>query len=383
MNNILIYLKKVGFLFPLLCCALILNHRMGYITLIGLFCLLVFATITIRTKVDKGALIIIAYTVLYILFSSLNGFSYSASTLVLYAIAPVIFYQFGLDLVKRLNNENHIMVAWLIIVLCYCIDVFSVALQNFIETGQIINSNREFMFSDDNTSLLSATGVGLPMAIGMIGLPMFILVKNKYLRLSFLVLFILSLLTTFSLLNRTGIVVALLCFIFIIGYRSRNNLKVLISSIFGVGIIIGLLIYFGVINIELIELYGQRNEDLSTMGTRTERWSTALGYLFTHPFGWAINGQTYYVHNMWLDVARVSGIIPFLLLAYFAFDSFRNAFHLINKNDSSLAYMILGLNICFFASCFVEPIYGGTHVMLYCMLWGTSTKLLTTNPIKR
>ena len=379
MNNIFIYLKKAGLLFILLCCALILNHRMNYITLIGVFCLLVFATITIKTTIDKRALIIIAYTVLYILFSSLNGFSYSASTLVLYAIAPFFFYQFGLNLVKRLNNVNYIMVAWFIIVLCYCTDIFSVTLQYFIETGQIINTKREFMFSGDGSSQLSATGVGLPMAIGMVGLPMSILVKNKYLRLSFFVLFILSLLTTFSLLNRTGIVVALLCFIVVIGYRSRNNLRVLIFSIFGVGIIIGLLVYFGVINIELIELYSQRNEDLLTMGTRTERWNTALGYLLTHPFGWANNGQTYYVHNMWLDVARISGIIPFLLLAYIAFDSFRNAFHLIKKYESPLAYMILGLNICFFTSCFVEPIYGGTHMMLYCMLWGTSTKLLTTN----
>lgn len=380
-KNIVAYLKKGGFLFLLLCIALILNHRMNYITLVGLFSILVFVSITIKTNIDKGALIIIAYTIFYILFSSFNGFSYSLSTLVLYAIAPFTFYQFGFNMVKRYSNENYIIMAWLIIIFCYCIDIFIVTLQNYIETGMLINPKREFMFSDNSSSQLSATLVGLQMDIGMIGLPMCFIVKNNYMRFSFLLLFVLSLFTTFSLLNRTGLVVALLCFIIVIGYRSRHDIKVLMLSLLGVGVIFGLLFYFDIINTELIDFYSERNEDLSTMGTRTERWSTALGYLFTRPFGWAGNGQIYYVHNMWLDVARISGIIPFSLLAYIAYDSFRKAFRLVRRYESPLAYMILGLNVCFFASCFVEPIYGGTHMMLYCMLWGTSTKLLTNNSI--
>lgn len=377
--NIVTYLKKGGFLFLLLCIALILNHRMNYITLVGLFSILVFVSITIKTNIDKGALIIIAYTIFYILFSSFNGFSYSLSTLVLYTIAPFTFYQFGFNMVKRYSNENYIIMAWLIIIFCYCIDIFIIALQKYIETGMLINPNREFMFSDSNSSQLSATLVGLPMDIGMIGLPMCFMVKNNYMRFTFLLIFVLSLFTTFSLLNRTGLVVALLCFIIVIGYRSRHDIKVLMLSLLGVGVIFGLLFYFDIINTELIDFYSERNEDLSTMGTRTERWATALGYLFTRPFGWANSGQTYYVHNMWLDIARISGIIPFLLLSYFSYDSFRNAFHLIKRRESPLAYMILGLNVCFFASCFVEPIYGGTHFMLYCMLWGTSSALLKKN----
>lgn len=382
-KNIVAYLKKGGFLFLLLCIALILNHRMNYITLVGLFSILVFVSITIKTNIDKGALIIIAYTIFYILFSSFNGFSYSLSTLVLYAIAPFTFYQFGFNMVKRYSNENYIIMAWLIIIFCYCIDIFIITLQNYIETGMLINPKREFMFSDNSSSQLSATLAGLPMDIGMIGLPMCFIVKNNYMRFSFLLLFVLSLFTTFSLLNRTGLVVALLCFIIVIGYRSRHDIKVLMPSLLGVGVIFGLLLYFDIINTELIDFYSERNEDLSTMGSRTERWSTALGYLFTRPFGWAGHGQIYYVHNMWLDVARISGIIPFSLLAYIAYDSFRKAFRLVRRYESPLAYMILGLNVCFFASCFVEPIYGGTHMMLYCMLWGTSTKLLTNNSIQR
>lgn len=382
-RNIVAYLRQGGFLFLLLCVSLILNHRMNYITLIGVFSILVFGTITLKTKIDMGALIIILYTIFYIFFSMANGFSYSASTLVLYAVAPSVFYQFGVAMVKRYDNENYLIIAWLIIVFCYCLDIFNVTFHNMLETGQIINPKREFMFSDESSSIVSATGVGLPMNIGMIGLPMFFIVKNNYVRFSFLILFILSLITTLSLLNRTGIVVALLSFALVIGYRSRHDVRALVVSLFGVAAIFGLLYYFDIINTELIEFYSERNEDLSTMGSRTERWSTALGYLFTHPLGWGRSDQTYYVHNMWLDIARVSGIIPFLLLSYIAFDSFRKAISLVRIYESPLAYMILGLNVCFFASCFVEPIYGGTHMMLYCMLWGTSTKLLTSNFIQR
>lgn len=379
-KRIAAYIKIGGLPFLLLIVALILNHRQGYITLIGLFSILVFATVTIRRKLDKGSVVICAYTIFYILFSYFNGFTYSMSALALFAIAPFFFYQFGKEIVRRYKTENYIVIAWFIIVLCYCLDIFYVTINYIIETGQFINLQREFFFSaNDSVTKFSATVVGLSMDIGMIGLPMFILSKNTPMRISFMTLFLLSLITTFSLLNRTGIIVAGLCFLIVMAYRTRKDLKLFLLSLAVIVLLIWVLFYFGIITPELIDLYRERNLDLSTMGTRTERWSEALGYLFTHPFGWADYGQTYYVHNMWLDIARISGIIPFSLLAYMAIDSFRNAFKLIKRNESPLSYMILGLNVCFFASCFVEPIFGGTHMMLYCMLWGTSTGLLNIN----
>lgn len=376
MKNILNYFRQGGILFLILCIALTLSNRFGYITIIGCFSILVFGLVTLKSKIDKGGWVILFYILFYILFSYFSGITYSLSTLVLYAIAPFIFYQYGGKIVKDYKTENNILIAWLIIAFCYGIDIFYIAIEGILSTGQLINSTRNFSFTNDDSGNTAATLVGLHMAIGMVGLPMAIIVKNKITKIAFFSLFLLSLIVTFSLLNRTGIVVAILCFIIVIGYRSRKNLRIFISSIFIVSIVIAILFYTNIISIDLISFYEERNAvDAGTMGSRSYRWTGAIQNLFIHPFGWA-DGSLYYVHNMWLDIARIAGIIPFALLVYMAYDSFMKAFRLIRYHNNSLSYMILGLNVCFFASCFVEPIYGGTHFMLYCMLWGTESALL-------
>ncbi len=375
MKTISKFLKSGGLLFVLLCVSVLMNHRQGYITLIGIFSVLVICSVTLRNKIDVGSITILYYVITYILFSSLNRFYYSPSTLVLYTIAPFTFYQFGTQIPKLFRSENAILTTWLIIIFCYSLDIFGVTIANIIDRGQITNASRTFSLDEGGMSILSATLVGLPMNIAMVGLPMFILIKNRILKFGYLIVFLLALLTTFSLLNRTGIVVAILCFVVVIGYRSRKNLSILLSATIGIGVIILLLFYFDVINTELLDLYNERNEDLSTMGTRTERWSIAFPNLLKHPFGWAQNGEIYYVHNMWLDIARISGIFPFIILVYMAVDSFRKAYSLIKYKETALSYLLLGLNICFFSSCFLEPIYGGTHFMLYCLLWGVENTL--------
>ena len=374
MKNIIKYLKQGGLLFILLCIALALNNRFGYITLIGVFSIITFWSVTIRHKMDKGDFVILCYLICYILISFINGISYSLSSLVLYGIAPLFFYQYGKHITRSYKGENELITAWLIIIFCYCIDIFVIRISNIIDTGSLLSESREFYFKNNDELQKSATLVGLPMAIGMIGLPMFFIVKKIGLKISFLSLFILSILVTFSLLNRTGIAVAGLCFLAVIGYRYRKNGKLLFLSFFSVVSIVCILIYTGLISSDLLSAYDERNVDLATAGSRSYRWSNAIIDLFTHPFGW-YQGNIYHVHNMWLDVARISGIIPFILLAYMAYDCFLKAFKLIKRYNNSFSYMMLGMNVCFFLTCFVEPIYGGTHFMLYCMLWGTERGL--------
>lgn len=367
------YLKQGGIIFLLLCVVLALNNRFGYITLVGFFSILVLV-VTLRSKIDKGAAIVLLYLVSYILFSYMNGVYYSLSTLVLYAIAPFFFYQYGKQLPCRYMKENELKVAWLIVIVCYGIDIYWTTISNIISTRELILASRIFSFTDDNTMVKSATLIGLPMGIGMIGLPMFIIEKNKTLKVLFISLFIISMVVTFSLINRTGIFVASLCFFIVIGYRYRKRTLLLILILLLMVMMVFVLIETNIISSELISLYNERNADLSSMGSRSYRWNDAVIKLLSHPTGW-YNGEVYYVHNMWLDVARMSGLLPFILLVYISYDSFIKSFRLVKRFNNSLSYMMLGLNVCFFATCFVEPIYGGTHFMLYCMLWGTENEL--------
>lgn len=380
-SNITKYLKQSGLLFILLNIAIIFNNRFGYITLVGIFCIMTFIFITLKRKIDNGALVILLYLIFYILFSHVNGIHYSLSTLVLYAIAPFFFYQYGKQIPFKYKEEDKIIIAWLIIIISYGIDIYSTTISNIITTGELISTNRRFSFTDDDTLIKNATLVGLPMGIGMIGLPMFIIVKNRAIKLTFISVFILSVITTFSLLNRTGLIVAMLCLIISIGYKYRKKIILLLLIILSIVAIIFFFIKTNIISYELISSYTERNIDISTMGSRSYRWKDAIINLYRHPTGW-YDGMTYYVHNMWLDVARLSGIIPFIILVYIAYDSIVKAFRLIKMYNNSLSYMMLGLNVCFFSTCFVEPIYGGTHFMLYCMLWGTENGLIRIKNIK-
>lgn len=384
-KSVIKYFKQGGIAFVILCLALLINHRNGYITMVGLFMVMYGFTMMLKTKFDRNSLAIVAYCAFYLIISSINGISYQLPSLMLYGICPLIFYQYGKDVAGRWNTENQHLIFWLIIVFCYCVDIFWVCGHNIISTGELINLRREFAFEDGDAEGVSATLIGLSMDIGMIGLPMTLFVKDKKLKLTYFFLCFASLIVTLHLLNRTGLVVLILCSAGLIIFRARKDIKMLvISAAFLLGFIL-ILSYFDIISEELIASYTARNKDLSTMGDRTVRWASALENLFVHPFGW-INYEhhirTFYVHNMWLDVARVSGIIPFILLVYMGVDTFLGAIRLVGKYEYTLSYLILGLNICFFASCFVEPILGGTHFMLYCLLWGYQHTLLNDKHLR-
>ena len=239
------------------------------------------------------------------------------------------------------------------------------------------------MFGGESGYSMSATLVGLSLDIGMIGLAMAIIVKNKYMRIVYILLFFFSLLATIHLLNRTAIVVALLCTLTLITYKSLKDIKTLVISVIAILPFFAILIYLGIINDDIISMYNERNVDLSTMGTRTIRWKDSIGNILIYPFGWGSMGREFLIHNMWLDIARIAGIIPFLILAYMTINTFIKTIRLLISHERTISYLLLGLNICFFASCFVEPIYGGTHLNLYFMLMGTVNYLTRKNRIKK
>ena len=373
LKSIYKYFKQGGLAFVFLCLALLINHRTGYISAIGVFMIAYGCTMMRKTRFDNKSFAIVAYCILYLIVSSMNGIPYQFHTLILYGICPIVFYQYGKDVARRWNSENQHLIFWLIIVLCYCIDIFIICGNNIVSTGEFISLRRVFSFDENDVEGVSATLIGLSMDIGMIGLPMTFIVKDKKVKIAFFVLFLASLLVTLHLLNRTGLAVMALCAVSLVAYRARKDKRVLFISIAAILCMVCVLRYLDILNDNLIEYYTVRNNDLSTMGDRTSRWTTAVTNLLVYPFGW-INYENhigeFYVHNMWLDVARISGIVPFILLSYLACSSFISSFRYVRRTESQLSYIMLALNICFFASCFVEPIFGGTHFMLYCLLWG-------------
>ena len=84
-------------------------------------------------------------------------------------------------------------------------------------------------------------------------------------------------------------------------------------------------------------------------------------YLFEHPLGGnKIQGLNYF-HNYWLDVGRIAGIVPVLLLVVLDITLFRHMLKVFmnKKIDEDFRFALLGIYICVLINFFTEPIMDG------------------------
>jgi hypothetical protein len=156
-------------------------------------------------------------------------------------------------------------------------------------------------------------------------------------------------------------------------YYYRHKLSKLIPIILAIGFIV---VFYSsrLTDSEIISAYSERGVDLYTAGNRMHLWKHAINNIITHPFGWQDSVE--YVHNMWLDIARVAGALPFITLVFLTISSFISLWRILRIKNSESSALFLGLYICFFLSLFVEPITGGTHLFLFVMIWGMQESYL-------
>ena len=369
-------------LFSLFALLLFMGHRTGFITMLTLFCMLVTFVIPLNRYIDFQGILLIVFTICFTVIGILNGCVDSLSTAIAYFIPSVFFYCLGKYLVDKIDYKPQLLLVMIVIITIYLLEIYFSIFQKILSTGSIVNTSRLFYFGGNEGRQLTATLVGLGASLGFIGLPMFLLYKDKIeIRCLFLLLFFSSLITTIHLVNRTGLVICVCSLIITLIYFYRFDLSKILSGIIICSIIFLILVKLDIISVDVFNAYALRNEvDFATGGNRTVRWLEALHQLFISPFGWAENNGTtdYFVHNMWLDIAKVVGIIPFVTLLICTISSFRVLFKLIKLKKDVVVAMLLSLNICFFLSCFVEPVYGGLHFFLYVMLWGIQKQYLLT-----
>ena len=110
--------------------------------------------------------------------------------------------------------------------------------------------------------------------------------------------------------------------------------------------------------------------DIATASSRTGRWSLAFNNMFTYPLGWG-NGsyRLYYAHNLWLDVDRVAGIIPFALLLYLTCSSIFKLYLLIKTGNQTIVPIILAFYTAIILSCLVEPVIEGLAMYFFIYMF--------------
>ena len=104
---------------------------------------------------------------------------------------------------------------------------------------------------------------------------------------------------------------------------------------------------------------------------RLSDFAIGLKTLYDHPFGSDLPG---YFHNLWLDVGRMSGILPVALLLCYHIRAMAHAVCVFRnrKADISLRYMVLPLFCGVMAYFFVEPVLEGApdFFLAFCIING-------------
>lgn len=360
----------------------------GYITAICLFCIYILFALPLKRYFNMNARLIVIFSGIYAIFAAINEAFVQLSDFCIYILPLFFFYCLGEYFTDKLRSINNIYTLILCLILSYCGVFFYATIKDILFAGTLINPARGFLFQEDSPSQFGSTPVGTCISIALVGLPAFFIIrKQRTIRFLYILVFMLSLITTIHLLNRSGIIEFFTVVCVYLCYRYKFGKPKLLESFLYVLIIITVVYYINNDGNEILTYYQMRNEStdfgMDTAGGRTSKWSEGLLFLFKYPFGWYNSENALYdCHNMWLDVAKRGGLIAFILLLILTIRSILNLKKLYYRNNKGLSLFFIILNICFLESCFIEPVYGGTHMALLFMLWGMQDYLATNFNMK-
>jgi len=232
-----------------------------------------------------------------------------------------------------------------------------------IEVG-IINKNRIFENNDSTNILATAIGVTKSLSIGL-GVGVLFAFRNYIVSKREKVIVIgaltYALFVNIHLLNRTGLVIFFLIFLFLF----VKNLKAKSLIFLSILVVILMLSYVKFSNsdgiTEVVDAYLNRASKGDQLNGRGALWSKSLNHLITDVGGWYFNyagEKNRFAHNLWLDVARCSGIISFALFLIFTITSGIDFLRvIISKNiTKSFKTILWAVYLSIILQCNVEPV---------------------------
>lgn len=383
MDSILNFIKKDFFLLSILFLVFINPFFYGNVIAMLLFVFVFFKLNILYKLIDENALILFLFSFTYEVFLSMR-YDYIGPYFVVtlaYVLVPSLLYMVGKYI--TLYYRNHKIWLFLLVLLTFSfsiIPLISILLQ--IQENGFIEGTRSMYLLWDETSEFSATGLGSYFVLSMSTIGLISVNKNNMFEVKLtwfiVILFILSLICVLRLGSRTQLVIAVVSLFgtYILNIKKQSRFKnIVFASLFMSAI------YYFMNSLsaesELLTFYADRINDsesgFDTAGGRTERWIGSLESLLTDPFGWEFTRYGY-AHNLWLDVARVSGVIPLMFLVLFTINAFLawlKSLKLLKKDLYLKNYLFM-----FFVSIIllfiVEPVIEGMYLLflLFCFFVG-------------
>lgn len=384
------YVSRIGYLIALLLVMYLLNpfnkgFIPGYLLIAILF---VFKKKVVTTNIDGDFILLFLFSLIYAFFYALDPVS-GIQYIFVYALFPSGFYLLGKYLVQVNSLSKSIFLLLIVLGGIFSISALISVLINLREGGfaQIDRTIPMFWNGAPTSATLMGSFLTLNMCIPALLIGSY--KKNKLaVNIITLLLFLVSLACVIRLGSRTQLVIFFFtCFIsllYVIPRQSYKQNAVLIVVLSAIVVFIINKVSFD-LNQDWLSTFAGRMQnnggsDIASGGGRTARWIKSFEYLFSHPLGWDAH-EFGHSHNMWLDVLRVSGVIPFVLLIIYSIKSFFQVKRSIRVNPE-LLYLnnqFLIYAIAFFLIFMVEPIFEGVFsiFVVFCLYKGIINKYYT------
>ena len=337
---------------------------------------------------DNLTVSLLLFSLFYGFMIIMNGKVNSNFNLFSYMIAPVAFYRFGrwsMNIFKEEKSRQKFLMFSIFLYLLY----FLILTFKDISLVGIVNPTRVLLgdLGDDHAKAATLYGLMASVGIGCICV-VFAKKENFGLRMGFIALALLAMLGVIHLVNRTGVAIFVICIVFSFFISTKFNIPKMFGALFVLLILVFVVLQIGLVDQNVLDAYAQREEmgtyDASSMGGRSGMWVSAVGDMFVNPFGWKPIGYTF-AHNMWLDIARVSGLLAFIPFLASTILHCNNLLKLLrNKYLTNFAVVILSINMAMLLSSFVEPVIEGS-LLFFCllmMIWGITKSLAMENKLK-
>jgi len=382
-NNLLIFFKNEKVLLLLFFLVFINPFFYGDRFLLLFFFLLVAKSFKFKIGIDENVLFLLLFSIFYELIAALRIEAIYISELGIISniIGPTLLYLVGKYIGVKYSTSQVLTFMLFFIAITYSIVPLISIIKQIIDAG-FLEGTRSMYLLWDKSYEISATGLGSYFAMNMITIGLVIVKKKSIFEnkiyYALIIIFLLSLVCVLRLGTRTQLAISLIAILFsyLVNFSkqgfSKNLFIIIIFTLIG---------FYFLYNInsssDVMYFFADRidNEEfgIATAGGRTERWIGSLNSVLTDPFGWEYE-RFGYAHNLWLDVARVSGIIPLFFLLLFTFSSFKilfKALKKLKKNTFVKTYVLLFF-LSFFLVFNVEPIMEGMYLffLLFCMFIG-------------
>lgn len=362
---------------------------MNFINMESRLILFLFLSVFLFYKsiyVPKKSIVLILFSALFYIMSGYYHREFLTYYILPYLLAPAMGYLIGATIINKRSSENldNIVHHYIFIIV---FGRFIHGFMNMVISGGFVNYNRNGMDIWTH-SIIAATGQGalMSLSISLLFYMLFVVNRKSNLKMK-IILFITVLIAIYNSLftaSRTALLIMVIVFAINLFYTliiKNQNTKSKVKRIFKIliFIVIALLLYSNNVfqikerweNTPLYERISDETGYQSGDEYRKESLFKTIEEAYKYPFG---DGSLDTTHNLWFDVLKQVGWLPFILLVIFTIVSVYDVLKIIKNNNVLLEnkYLILSICCAFLINFFVEPIFKGMpyYFVDFCIFAG-------------